>query len=60
MMVSKALADEVFAAIGDQGLCRENDFTCVQNGLIAHDCHLRLVVTKRLHPEEQLVKYYTY
>ena len=55
-MVSQTPADELFAAVRDGRLWRELDLAGVEDCLIAHDRHLRLVVAEGLHPEQQLIE----
>jgi hypothetical protein len=56
MMVCQTLANELSAAVGNGGLLRELDLSSIEDGLIPHDCHLRLIVAERLHPEQKLVE----
>jgi len=56
MVVRQTLANEVFAGIWDAGFLRELDCAGVQDGLIPHDGHLRLVMTKWFDAEKQLIE----
>ena len=49
MVVCQAFPDEVFAAVRDDRLCWEYNLPGIQNCLVSYDCHLRLIVAKRLY-----------
>ena len=56
MVVRQTPANEILAAVGNDRLLGELDGAGVEDGLVPHDGHLRLVVTEGLHAEEQLVE----
>lgn len=60
MVVRQTLANEVFAAIWDGRFLGELDSAGIQDGLIPHDGHLRLVVAKWFDAEKQLIENYSH
>ena len=52
VVVSQATSDKLFATVRDTRLLGELHLPGVQDGLIAHNRHLRLVVSERLHPKQ--------
>ena len=52
VVVSQTSSDKLFAAVRDARLLGELHLPGVQNSLIAHNRHLRLVVAKWLHPKQ--------
>ena len=56
VMISQATTDELFAAVWDGWFLWELHLSSIEDGLVSHDRHLRLIVSEWLHPEKQLVK----
>jgi hypothetical protein len=60
VVVGHALPDELLAPVRYAGLLRESHIASIEDRLVPHDGHLRLVVAEWLHTEEQLEKDYTH
>jgi len=56
MVICQALSNEFFAGVRDRGLWWELHLSCIEDCLVTHYCHLRLVVAERFHTEEKLVE----
>ena len=56
VMISQASTDELFASVRDGWFLWELHLSCIEDGLVSYDCHLRLIVSEWLHSEKQLVK----
>ena len=56
VMISQATTDELFAAVRDGWFLWELHLSSIEDSLVSHDRHLRLIVSEWLHPEKQLVK----
>lgn len=55
-MVSEAFSDEIFTLISNLRFLGKDNFSRVENGLIPHNSHLRLVMAKRFNAKHQFVK----
>ena len=60
MVVGQTLPDELFALVCHNWLRGELHLSCVQDGLVTHNRHLRLVMAERLQAKEQLVEDYAH
>ena len=59
MMVGQTPSYEVLAGVAYRRLGREVHLPRIENGLVAHDGHLSLIVAKRLNAENQFEEDYT-
>ena len=58
VVICKAAPDEVFATVGNHGFRWELHLSSIENGLISHYSHLRLVVAEGFHAEQKLIEDY--
>jgi hypothetical protein len=54
MVVGQAFSNEVFAAVSNRRLGREEDLLGIEDGLVAHYSHLCLIMTEGLYPKDEL------
>ena len=59
VVIGQTPSDEFFTGVWDAGLLRKLNLSGIQDGLIPDYRHLRFIVAKWFHTEEELVKNYT-
>ena len=59
VVIGQTPSDEFFTGVWDAGLLRKLNLSGIQDGLIPDYRHLRFIVSKWFHTEEELVKNYT-